>query len=133
MDNLENGISTMAECEGCQKKFELNRNTVIFKKEFRSKEGQSIFLTYYDCPYCGRRHYVQIDDSESKEILSKATKQMCDLMAKRSKNKSCEKQSVQFSKTRTHLSEVRMELMKQYQDQEVFAENGSSFVLRFSI
>ena len=63
-ETVQMPVSVFAACQGCGNKFTVNRDTAIFKKEFMVN-GQSIFLTYYDCPECGRRHYVQIDNTRS--------------------------------------------------------------------
>ena len=59
-------MSLMVECEDCKQKFEIASSeaahSVTHKKEF-NVNGQSIFLTYYDCPKCGRRNYVKIDEA----------------------------------------------------------------------
>ena len=64
------------ECEECKGKISVSRaeapNSLTHKKEF-NVNGKSIFLTYYDCPSCGRRHYVQIDDKTSLGELKKVT------------------------------------------------------------
>ena len=46
-------MSLLVECEDCKEKFRITAgntaNAVTHKKEF-NVNGQSIFLTYYDCP-----------------------------------------------------------------------------------
>lgn len=127
-------VSVFAVCQGCGNKFTVNRDTAIFKKEFMVN-GQSIFLTYYDCPECGRRHYVQIDNARSLEMLKDATRQMTRLMVLRRKGKTVpQKQSVKFKKTREHLAQIRMELMKQYTGKLVHdSETDTNFRLEFSV
>ena len=127
-------VSVLAVCQSCGSKFTVNRNTAIFKKEFMAS-GQSIFLTYYDCPECGRRHYVQIDNARSLEMLKDATRQMTRLMVLRRKGKTVpQKQSAKFKKTREHLAQIRIELMKQYTGKLVHdSETDTNFRLEFSV
>ena len=125
------------ECKDCKKKFPVTQdqapNSLTHKKEFTSN-GQSIFLTYYDCPYCGKRHFVQIDDTSSLQELVRVTNEFKSLMIKRQKGKTVsKKQSDKFKKSRQHLSDYRMNLMKQFTGKLATDETGAEYVLRFNI
>lgn len=127
----------MFECEDCKKKFPVTQdqgpNSLTHKKEFKSN-GQSIFLTYYDCPHCGKRHFVQIDDANSMQELVKVTNQFRSLTVKRQKGKNIpKKQSDKFKKARQHLSDYRMTLMKEFTGKSATDEAGVEYVLRFSV
>lgn len=128
----------LVECEDCKQKFEIvsdeTENNITHKKEYKI-EGQSIFLTYYDCPSCGRRHYVQIDDVTSIGMLEKTKKQFVTLAVAKKKDKKVSQKTISnFKKTRKDLSNYRMNLMKKYSDKTVYDnDSGSYFVLRFSI
>lgn len=130
-------FNLMFECEDCKKKFPITGeqapNSLTHKKEFKSN-GQSIFLTYYDCPHCGKRHFVQIDDINSLQELVRVTKEFKSLMIKRQKGKTVsKKQSDKFKKSRQHLSDYRMNLMKDFTGKLVIDETGTEHVLRFSV
>ena len=128
----------MVECEDCKQKFKIASgeavHSITYKKEF-NVNGQSIFLTYYDCPSCGRRHYVQIDDKTSLNKLREVSRQFVKLsIAKRKGKEIPQKQSAKFKKARQHLSDYRMNLMKQYTGKLIYDnETDSNFVLRFSV
>ena len=126
----------MFECKDCKKKFPVIQdqapNSLSHKKEFIS-DGQMIFLTYYECPYCGKRHFVQIDDSNSLQELAKVTNEFKSLMIKRQTGKTIsKKQSDKFKKSRQHLSDYRMNLMKQFTGKLATDETGKEYVLRFN-
>lgn len=130
-------MSLLAECEDCKTKFEINSGkatNVTHKRKF-NVNGRSIFLTYYDCPSCGRRHYVQIDDVTSLNKLRDCSKQFVKLSSAKRKDKQIsQKQSAKFKKTRQHLSDYRMKLMKEYTGKLVHDnETDSDFELRFSV
>lgn len=137
MKNKEN-MSMLVECEECKHRFKITPNgevgSVQFKREFFVNE-QSIFLTYYDCPSCGRRHFVQIDDKVSLEKLNETKKLFVKLSIMKRKGKEIPiKQSAKFKKARQHLSDYRMNLMKQYTGKLIHDnETDSDFVLRFSV
>lgn len=128
----------MFECEECKKPFPVTQdqapNSLTHKKEFKSN-GQSIFLTYYDCPHCGKRHFVQIDDASSLQELVRVTNEFKSLMVARQKGKSIpKKRSEKFKKSRQHLSDYRMNLMKEFTGKTAIdEETGIEYVLRFSV
>ena len=127
----------MFECEDCKQKFLVTQdkapNSLTHKKEYKSN-GQSIFLTYYECPYCGKRHFVQIDDTSSLQELVRVTNEFKSLMIKRQKDKVIsKKQSDKFKKSRQHLSDYRMNLMKEFTGKIAIDETGAEYTLRFSI
>lgn len=127
-------ISLLVECEGCKEKFQVTTSNITNKKEF-NVNGQSIFLTYYDCPKCGRRHYVQIDDATSLNKLKEVSRQFVKLAVLKRKDKEIpQKQSAKFKKARQNLSDYRMNLMKEYTGKLLHDnETDSDFVLRFSV
>lgn len=51
-----------------------------FKTELHQGEwminGKLYYLTYFDCPFCGKRHFVQIDDEKSKKKLESVVKHL---------------------------------------------------------
>ena len=132
-----NKLNLMFECEDCKQKFPVTQdqapNSLTHKKEYKSN-GQSIFLTYYDCPNCGRRHFVQIDDISSLQELVRVTNEFKSLAVKRQKGKTIsKKQSDKFKKSRQHLSDYRINLMKEFTGKIAVDETGAEYTLRFSI
>lgn len=131
-------MSLLVECEDCKTKFRISAgeavNAVTHKKEF-NVNGQSIFLTYYDCQSCGRRHYVQIDDKTSLNKLREVSQQFVKLSIAKKKGKDIpQKQSAKFKKARQNLSDYRMNLMKEYTGKLIHDnETDSDFELRFSV
>ena len=133
----------MAECEACKYRFEFYsgdnsdnvvRSHVNYRKEF-NVNGKSIFLTYYDCPQCGRRHFVQIDDATSIEKFEKVKKMFVKLAVMKHKGEEIpKKQSAKFKNARQNLSDYRIKLMKEYTGKLIRNnETESDFELRFSI
>ena len=130
---MVNGIRFTAECEDCKRKFEVN-GTILKNREFEVN-GRSIFLTYYDCPDCGRRHFVQVDDVSSKQELTRVSIEFAKLTAAKRKGKAIpQKRSERFKKARQHLSDYRMALMKELTGKLIYdSETGTNFELRFSV
>lgn len=136
MEENKGTMTITVGCERCKEQFKVNSGgqCQIKKKEYEI-EGQSIFLTYYDCPKCGRRHHVQIDDATSLRMFNNVKRQFIVLSIAKKKDKEIsKKQSAKFKKNRRDLSDYRMNLMKKYTNKEVYDhEDKSYFVLRFSV
>lgn len=132
----DEALSLMVECEECHKKFSIavNTSSVTHKREFRV-DGRSIYLTYYDCPNCSRRHFVQIDDDKSLELLKVNKRQFTHNAALKSNRKKIRKKKVdQYKRVKRQLSNYRIELMKEFTGKVIYDdEKGLNFELRFSI
>lgn len=132
------GLSLMVECEECGMKFRISTQEAVghlqHKKEYKVN-GRSIYLTHYDCPSCGRRHFIQIDDDRTLEILKANRKTFVKLSAKRIKDKPIPKsQSDKYKKQTKHLRNCRMELMKEFTGVMLHDDGtDTSFELRFSV
>ncbi len=133
MKKTPNNMSCLAQCEKCEKTFELN-NQVVAKQRYLFNE-QALFISHYDCPYCGQRHYVQVDNSKTNELLKDLTRQMAKFaVAKRKGNEVPQKQSAKFKKNREYLTLIRNNLMKELAGKTVInSETNESVELRFSI
>lgn len=131
-------FNLVVQCEVCKQRFPVSRehapNSLTHKKEYKVN-GKSIYLTYYDCPHCGKRHFVQIDDENSMKMLEDTKKQFIKLSVKRRKGKTISKrQSEKFKKSRQHLSEYRTNLMKDFTGKFIVDnETGAEIELRFSV
>ena len=89
--------------------------------EYKDKDGQSIWLTYFDCPSCCKRHYVQIDDSTSKEYLQKATSMFNRYAAMRKRGcMPTKRQIARLDNIKSRLSSIRLELTQKYSDKELY-------------
>lgn len=128
-------MNVKAICQKCKESFDVSEENLVYQKEFMY-DGQSIFLTYFDCPKCGRRHFVQIDDQKSKELLERCKRDFVSLSIAKSKgHKKVIKNNrkKKFDAERKYLSELRNELAKEYSGRQVMdLETGNVFVLLFS-
>lgn len=125
----------LVECENCKQKFQIGEQNAVTHKRKLVVEGKVIYLTYYDCPSCDRRHFVQIDNDKTLQQLNDVTSRFKSLSVKRIKGQQISrKQSVRFEKARKHLANNRIELMKKYTGKLVHDnETDSDFELRFSV
>lgn len=127
-------MALAVECEECKEKFSVTGNDITHKREYRVKE-QSIYLTYYDCPNCGRRHFVQIDDDKSLDMLDVNSKQFAHNAVIRTTGRKLRKKKVdEYKKSKRHLANYRIELMKQFTGVVLHDDDTESdFELRFSV
>lgn len=128
-------VSQKVECKKCKSVFTISPTNITFDKRFEDKNGKSILVTYFDCPDCQERHFVQIDDTHSREIKKKVTKMFGKLSVCKNKNISIPKQQQnKFNGLRTTLMMSRQQLMKQYEGSIVTdTETGEQITLNFTI
>lgn len=132
---MENNMTQAVQCKSCGQKFMLTNREVEHEKQFKDKDGQTIFITYFDCPNCQDRHYVQIDNAETLKLKKKCL----DMFASLAKIKIAKKpipnqQRSKFDSSRKKLSDKRFELMKQYEDSMVTdTETGVEIHLKFTV
>lgn len=120
-------------CLKCKAEAEFKKENIVFNEKY-IVNGRSIFLTYYDCPKCNHRNYVQIDDSESLQVLEDVKEQMALFMVKRKMGKRItQKQSVSFNKSRKRLARIRELLKAEYTGVIVQDSKGGLWELRFNV
>lgn len=119
-------------CKKCNELLVLN--DVLTNKNFM-KDGKSICLTYYDCPKCGERYFVQIDDETSLSMLDSIKKTFIKLAyRKKCGKKVSKKENTKFAEARADLGKYRTNLMKIYTGKTVYDEESSKeYVLRFFV
>lgn len=124
------------ECEECGTKFQLGKDKIEVKYgvPFKTRDGLSIFITYYDCPRCGRRHYVQVDDTHSNQMKRETFMMFKKLSRKRLDFKDIpKKQNEKFKKLNNKLEDYRFELKKRFNNQVIIARDGSEVEVHFSM
>lgn len=119
-------------CKCCGKSLELN--SILQNKNFM-KDGKSIRLTYFDCPECGERCFVQIDDDTSLAMLDSVKKTFIKFAYRKKQGKRIStKENSKFVEARANLSMCRTNLMKMYTDKTIYDEDThKEYVLRFFV
>lgn len=111
-----NGLQVDVLCEKCKNKILLNASTVKVE-QFKANDGKIFNITYYECQKCGKIHYVQIDNDNTKRMLEYSKVALKQAMVYRSKNQTPPKKiKTKLDKARKKLSNTRLELMKQYNE-----------------
>ena len=113
-------MSTTVECNHCKHRFQINGQTIVSERQCRGNDGKLIYITYFDCPKCKERYYVQVDDQESIVQKNKCLVSFRSLAKlKIAKKKISKQQQDKFNKYREALKDMRFELMKQYNKTDV--------------
>lgn len=136
----EQHLGFFASCEDCGCNFRV-LSSVVYANESKVMQseffvsGKKIFLTYYDCPNCKRRHYVQVDDCTSLKMLKEVKSQFVKLFNTKRKGVTVPQKEInKFNKSRQDLSFYRKKLMYLYSDKVVHDNDTDiDFVLRFSV
>lgn len=117
-------------CEDCGTVFAVDGGVV--HRMAANVDGLQYFFVYYDCPHCGMRHFVQVDDTKSQQMLARLTCEMAKLRNVRARGKSFnKKQQRDFNAIRTDLSKYRNALMEQLTGKQATDAAGNAYVLRF--
>ena len=135
MEINQGTMTAKVECKKCKSVFTIGPSNITFDKMYEDENGRSIFLTYFDCPDCQERHYVQVDNQHSREVKKKTQRMFAQLSVMKNKNKPIPKQQQnKFNRLRKDLNDRRFELMKQYDGSIVTdTETGDKIKLNFTI
>lgn len=127
-------VGFRAECRKCKHEFDISQN-VRHNVAYEDQDGRSILLTYYDCPSCGMRHFVQVDNGASVGMLLAVRKDIARIANARSKGRKIPaKMQDKYKKHNRHLDVYRTRLMREWSGRRVI-EVGSGLVyeLEFSV
>ena len=127
-------LSVKAVCEGCEKELVLNSQTVT-KRTVQCLEDKEILqIVSYECKYCGRIHFVQVDDAETNLMLKDLTKLMHKAVKKRQLGGDLSnKESAKLTKIRKDLADKRFSLKEKYQGKHYLDKDGQEKVFEFSM
>lgn len=125
------------ECESCGQRFSFDKDgvDVEYGVPFMvKKDRRSIFVTYYDCPKCDRRHYVQVDDTRSNQMKKATSLMFVRLSKKRINFKDIPKsQNEKFKKLNKKLEDYRFKLKKELNGQIIIASDNTEVEVHFSM
>lgn len=131
---ISSDLQIDAVCENCSFKIKLNKST-IETTTFMTCDNNIVYIIWYKCPKCGKVHYIQIDDDNTKKLLEYSKEVLRKVMVYNSKNQTPPKKlKTKLDKARKKLSNARMDLMKQY-NETVFrdVQSREEVKIRFSL
>lgn len=116
-------------CEKCNIVFDVSGNNIKETTVQILEDEKMLDITYYDCPECGKRHVVQLDDENTKVLLSNVKTQMRDATKKKRQNKIIGRRSAQkFEQLRADLRKMRSSLVIQYSGKHYMTERGQEAI-----
>lgn len=125
------GLAFMAECIDCKEKIAVTPSN-IKKEEYRFEGKQSMWVTHYDCPKCGRIHYCQIDDVKTNQLLVEGSKILARIAKFKKRGQGIPKKlQSKYSKNSKDLASTRRQLMTQYNNQWFVDADGHSIKMEF--
>lgn len=106
-------ISIVRQCTNCKGLVEISSSD-LNKIKIDIKSGKSIWLTYFDCPFCSKTHFVQIDDVRTNNLLAEMGKVFASFIKARKYGHKTKKQSAKYHSINRDLNEIRKDLQKEY-------------------
>lgn len=129
-------------CMQCNEQFELSTNLigmnginhkVKFTYKEEGKEEKKIYLTYYVCPKCGKKYFVQIDDDTSLKAFKTISKNFIKLTRMKKNGDVPKKQQQKFNKQRKILEVYRNNLKTEFTGKTIHDDRtDEEFILVFS-
>lgn len=127
----DSSLAFMAECIDCKEKIAVTPSN-LKKEEYRFEGKQSMWITHYDCPKCGRIHYCQIDNEKTNSLLVETGKILARVAKYKSKSQDIPKKlQSKYSKNSKDLASTRRQLMTQYNNQWFEDADGHSIKMEF--
>lgn len=106
-------LQFLAQCAACKSTFDLGPGEV-HKAKADLPNGKSIWVTYFDCPICGRTHFVQIDDVRTNMLLAKIGKVFASVAKAKRCGHNVQKQSAKYHRINRDLDALRKDLKEEY-------------------
>lgn len=138
----QNGMQIKCRCPECGHVFHVSQDAVAdedrlnrsqLRSEWMSVNGKSYRLTWYDCPSCGLRIFVQGDDWRTEKLLNKCVDvvtRMNDKSTHRFDNE--RKQSGYLNRLRTDLAESRKRVENELTGKRIVdMHSGNAHEIRF--
>ena len=112
----------------------LIKNLKEFTYKEEGREDKKLYLTYYVCPKCGKKYFVQIDDEMSLKAFKTIAKNFVKLARLKQSGRVTRKQQLKFNKQRRNLEAYRNKLKTYYVGKTVYDKRtDENFILVLSI
>lgn len=124
-------MNVKIKCNQCENQIDVKKGSYNYQVPV-SIGNDKLFLTSVKCEKCGTLMIVQIDNYESKKLLSEVNSLIRKQISNKKKGK-LPKNTEKVRKMQKHLSEIRTNLMKAYDGQVAVDENGNEIIVRFTL
>ena len=133
----------LVRCTNCNEQFALTNNLnganginpkIEFTCKEEGRENKKLYLTYYVCPKCGKKYFVQIDDDMSLRAFKTVSKNLVKLAKLKQSGRGTRKQQLKFNKQRRNLEAYRNKLKTYYVGKTVYDKRtDENFILVLSV
>lgn len=86
-------MQLITECVKCSGKFLVSNEDIkrvmakVANEDVKQCYSEEYKLTYYICPHCGKKHYVQVDSKLTSQLLVRSTRDYVEYAVARKKGK----------------------------------------------
>lgn len=102
-------------CPECKNNFDVESAK---KERFKFEGKKFLWLTYVDCPNCGKRIFCQIDNEETNRIINDISKLLCRILRyKRNGQGIPKKLQSKYNRSSEDLKRIRKDLVAKYNNQ----------------
>lgn len=127
-------VEVMMECISCGEKVVVGTHNIKQSWVVRSDTGEHVRMTYFDCPHCSERNFVQGDDAETIKLVEAEAKLMLAAMKQKRFGKTLhKKQSEKRKQIEKDLAYSRKLLMDSLVGQCIIdCESKESYTVSFN-
>lgn len=116
-------IDVTCQNEKCKEQFKVNAMNIKDEKIKVIEDGKQLTVTFYDCPKCGTKHSVQLDDVNTLTILKTLKSLLRNSCKKKKKALNNKENFKKINQLREDLKQMRESLNEQYSGKH-FISNG---------
>lgn len=104
-------VEVKVKCAVCGKEVKVGTHN-IQKSMMVTTEDEPLWMTYFDCPHCSCRNFVQVDNQDTNALVEEESRLLISVMKQKRFGKTVHrKQSEQRKQIERDLAESRKELM----------------------
>lgn len=126
-------MSVKASCEKCNEVFDVNALSVKEEQVVILEDGKELTITYYECPKCGFKHMVQLDDENTKHLLNEVKKMIKSIAVRKRRGKSVKLLKNKYEKLNLDLNNMRNSLNVQYQGKHFEVHVANDMIIKYEV
>lgn len=127
-------LDVKMKCSSCEKEVTVGSHN-IKKHIMITSDHEHVWMTYFDCPHCSVRNFVQVDNDETNEMVEEESRLMVKALKQKKFGKTLtKKQSEKRKQIERDLAESRKKLMESVKDKVVIdCDTNESYTVSFNV
>ena len=127
-------LEVKMKCSSCEKEVTVGSYN-IKKTMMVTTDGEYVWMTYFDCPHCSVRNFVQVDNDETNEMVEEESRLMVKALKQKKFGKTLtKKQSERRKQIEQDLAESRNKLMESVKGKVVTdCDTNKSYTVSFNV